>query len=270
MPLDGKQLKWVKQIDPIERDCLLWLVDQPVKEFSEDTIKGSAAVAEIVLVGPVLDREFYRGLLSCFISKLDATIPLDLTLLEGLVQLLECASPGYLVDNDLIRIATLLTEELETTHNGTSDHLLYLTWALSRVLGVMVAGKVKDESRSRPSADAAYAYQALQYAPDDETPLQALWRYTQIAAAGASSVASVFKLDPLGFLEGMEHLQQIGGGVADVIKAGVEGVKAGIEGDKALREGAQRLAKRSENNSDFMERRSWYLALQGTALFIRQ
>ncbi|KAF9097335.1 hypothetical protein BGX29_008133, partial [Mortierella sp. GBA35] len=288
-PLDGKQQEWVDRIDPIEQGHFRRLMDQLVKEFSEDTIKGSAAIAEIVLVGPVLDQESYRALLSCFISKFEQTTPLDLTILEGLVQLVECASSGYLVDNDLVRIATVLSKELEITHNGISDHPSYLAWALSRVLDVMVAGKVKNLNRDRDHQpmlqllaslkdsdstylkyQAAYAYQALQYAPDDETPLQALWRYTQIAAAGASSVASVFKLDPLGFLEGMEHLQQIGGGVADVIKAGVEGVKAGIEGGKALREGAQRLAKRSENNSDFMEKRSWYLALQGTALFIRQ
>ncbi|KAG0197376.1 hypothetical protein BGX33_000715, partial [Mortierella sp. NVP41] len=288
-PLNGKQQEWVDQIDPIEQDHLRWLITQLVKEFSEDTIKGSAAIAEIVLVGPVLDRVSYRALLSCFISKFEQTTPLDLSLLEGLVQLVECASSGHLVDNDLVRIATVLSKELEITHNGTNDHPSHLTWALSRVFDVMVAGKVKDLNRDRDHQpmlqllaglkesdstylkyQAAYAYQALQYSPDDETPLQALWRYTQIAAAGASSVASVFKLDPLGFLEGMEHLQQIGGGVADVIKAGIEGVKAGIEGGKALREGAQRLAKRAENNSDFMEKRSWYLALQGTALFIRQ
>ncbi|KAG0216200.1 hypothetical protein BGX33_000387, partial [Mortierella sp. NVP41] len=280
--LDGKQQEWVDQTDPIEQDRLRWLIDQLVKEFSEDTIKGPVAVAEIVLVGPVLNRETYRALLSCFISKFEQTTPLDLTLLQGLAQLVECASSGYLVDNDLVRIATVLSEELKVTHHGTSDHPLFLTWALSRVLDVMVAGKVKDLDRDRDHQpmlqlldslknsdstylkyQAAYAYQALQYAPDDETPLQVVWRYAQMTATAASTVSSVFKLDPVGLLEGIESLLKIGAGVTEAVMTGIETVTA-------LREGAGGVVRASEKKFDFMEKRSWYLALQGTALFIRQ
>ncbi|KAF9086847.1 hypothetical protein BGX29_001196, partial [Mortierella sp. GBA35] len=281
-PLDGKQQEWVDQIDPIEQDHLRWLINQLVTGFAEDSLKGSVAVAEIVLVGPILDRETYRALLSCFISKFEQTTPLDFTILEGLVQLLECASSGYLVDNDLVRIATVLSKELEITHNGTSDHPLYLTWALSRVLDVMVAGKVKDLNRDRDHQpmlqlltglkdsdstylryQAAYAYQALQYAPDDETPLQVVWRYAQMTATAASTVSSVFKLDPVGLLEGIESLLKIGAGVTEAFMTGIETVAA-------LREGAGGVIRASEKKFDFMEKRSWYLALQGTALFIRQ
>ncbi|KAF9085657.1 hypothetical protein BGX23_009486 [Mortierella sp. AD031] len=279
--LDGKQQEWVDQTDPIEQDRLRWLIDQLVKEFSEDTIKGPVAVAEIVLVGPVLNRETYHALLSCFISKFEQTTPLDLTLLQGLAQLVECASSDYLVDNDLVRIATVLSEELKVTDNGTSDHPLFLTWALSRVLDVMVAGKVKDLNRDRDHQpmlqlldslkdsdstylkyQAAYAYQALQYAPDDETPLQVVWRYAQMTATAASTVSSVFKLDPVVLLEGIESLLKIGACVT-------EAVMTGIETATALREGAGGVIRASEK-FDFMEKRSWYLALQGAALFIRQ
>ncbi|KAF9082858.1 hypothetical protein BGX29_003531, partial [Mortierella sp. GBA35] len=287
--LTATQREWIQLIDPVEQSHLRWLIGQVVKTFAEDPLKGPAAVAEILLVGPVLDRETYRSLLSCFISKFEQTTPLDLPLLQGLVQLVECASSGFLVDNDLVRIATVLSKELSITHTGTSNHPLYLTWALSRVIDVMVAGKVKDLNRDRDHQpmlqllhglkdssndylkyQAAYAHQALQYASDDETPLQTVWRYVQLAAAGASSVTSVFKLDPLGFLDGMEHLQQIGGGVADVLKAGVEGVKAGIEGARTLRQDTERVTLISEDKLDSHKKRSWYLALQGTALFIQQ
>ncbi|KAF9081019.1 hypothetical protein BGX23_001392, partial [Mortierella sp. AD031] len=278
-PLDASQRAWMDQNDPIQQNHLRWLIDQLVKEFSEDTIKGPAAVAEIVLVGPVLDRETYRALLACFISKFEVTTPLDITLLQGLVQLVECASTGYLVDNDLVKIATVLYNELKITHNGTSDHPLYLTWALSRVLDVMVAGKVKDLNRDRDHQpmlqlldgltdsdniylqyQAAYAHQALQYTPDDETPLQALWRFTQVAAAGVSSVTSIFKLDSVGLLE---DLQQIEAGLVEVAKTGMDVVET-------IREGAAGTVRASEKRFDFVKKRSWYLALQGTALFIRQ
>ncbi|KAF9100433.1 hypothetical protein BGX29_006606, partial [Mortierella sp. GBA35] len=281
-PLDAKQRTWVDQIDSIEQNHLRWLIDQLVKEFSEDTIKGPAAVTEIVLVGPILDPETYRALLACFISKFEATTPLDITLLQGLVQLVECASTGYFVDNDLVKIATVLYNELKITHNGTSDHPLYLTWALSRVLDVMVAGKVKDLNRDRDHQpilqllaslkvsdniylkyQAAYAYQALQYAPDDETPLQVVWRYAQGVAIVASAATSVFKLDPLKLVESLERLQQIGGSALDVVKAGIEGIKTFAE----VGQGVTDACKRTYYSK---EKRSWYLALQMAAGFIQR
>ncbi|KAF9095258.1 hypothetical protein BGX23_000774 [Mortierella sp. AD031] len=220
-PLSESQREWVQTTESFEKNRVRWLVDQLVKSFAEDQLKGSAAAAEIVLLGPILDRETYRSLLSCFITKFEQTTPLDITVLQGLVQLVECASSGYLVDNDLVRIATVLFKELEVTHNGASDHPLHLTLALSRIFDVMVAGKVKDLNRERDHQpmlqlldglkgsdnkclkyQAVYAHQALQYAPDDETPLQVLMRYAKVAAAAASTVSSVFKLDPAGLLEG--------------------------------------------------------------------
>ncbi|KAG0271488.1 hypothetical protein BGZ96_005789, partial [Linnemannia gamsii] len=97
------------------------------------------------------------------------------------VQLIDpCASAGYLVSDDLIRIATVLFKELSVTHIGTSEHALHLTLSLARVLDVMVAGKVKDLNRDRDHQpmmrllydlkdsedvvqryEAVYAYQAL-------------------------------------------------------------------------------------------------------------
>ncbi|KAG0271406.1 hypothetical protein BGZ96_005818, partial [Linnemannia gamsii] len=111
--------------------------------------------------------------------------------------------------------------------------------------------------------EAVYAYQALQYAPDDETPLQVLWRFANLAAAGAGAASSVFKLDPEGLLKGIESLQKIGAEVVGAISTGMEVVEA-------LRIGAGVVTRASETKFDFMKKRSWYLALQGTALFIRQ
>ncbi|KAF9535225.1 hypothetical protein EC957_001871, partial [Mortierella hygrophila] len=66
-----------------------------------------------------------------------------------------------------------------------------------------------------------------------------------------------------GLLKGIESLQEIG---AEVVGA----VSIGIEVVEALRVGADGVVRTSENKFDFMKKRSWYLALQGTALFIHQ
>ncbi|KAG0358619.1 hypothetical protein BGX24_005934, partial [Mortierella sp. AD032] len=240
IPLDEAQQEWVQLLDPMELDHLGRIIEKLVRAFIEGDFKDSTAIAEMVLLGPILERELYRSVLSCFISQFEQTKLLHVTLLQGLVQLVECAFRGYLVDGDLIMIASVISKELSLTHNGTSDHVLLLTQALVRVLDVMVAGNVKDLNRNRDhqpmlqllgalrdsdnvylSYQAAYAIQALLHIPDDETPLRAMWRYSEMATTSASVMTSVFKLD-------------------------------------------------SEDNFNTVKRRSWYLALQETALLIRQ
>ncbi|KAG0041759.1 hypothetical protein BGZ89_007244, partial [Linnemannia elongata] len=140
-PLDDEEKAWMQLIDPVLQGRYRWLAEQLVKAFSENPLKAPDVITEIVLVGPVLDCDTYRSLLSCFISKFEQSTTLDVTLLQGLVQLVECASSGYLVDDDLVRIATVLAKELSITYIGTSNHPLHLTLSLARVLDVMVAGK---------------------------------------------------------------------------------------------------------------------------------
>ncbi|KAG0007397.1 hypothetical protein BGZ80_004708 [Entomortierella chlamydospora] len=56
---------------------------------------------------------------------------------------------------------------------------------------------------------AAYAYQALLYIPDDETILQSMMRHTGKVAQGISGVVSTVKtLDLIGFIEGLQNVQQ--------------------------------------------------------------
>ncbi|KAF9080612.1 hypothetical protein BGX23_001891, partial [Mortierella sp. AD031] len=129
-PLDAKEREWVQKVGSVEQEHLRQLIQKLVVDFSEDTLKKYDAVSEVVLVGPVLDQETYRALLSCFISKLEKATLLDLSLLQGLIQVLECASTGYVVDDDLVRIATVLSKRLDGTHRDTNDHISYLTWVL--------------------------------------------------------------------------------------------------------------------------------------------
>ncbi|KAF9933394.1 hypothetical protein FBU30_005603 [Linnemannia zychae] len=228
MILTDKEQDWAESMDPVAQNHYHWLVNQLVKMFAEDQLKDQDAIAEIVLVGSILDKSTCRSLLSCFITELENTTLLDLNILQGLIQLVECASDDYLADDDLVRIVTTLFSNLSLTHIGFSNHHLYLTWALCRILDIMVAGKVKDLNRDRDHQpliqiltslkdsdnvylrhQATYAYQALQYLPDDETPLQIIWRYAQGAAQIASAATSILKIDPKGLLEGITALSQI-------------------------------------------------------------
>ncbi|KAG0374663.1 WD_REPEATS_REGION domain-containing protein, partial [Mortierella sp. AD032] len=122
---------------------------------------------------------------------------------------------------------------------------------------------LRDSDNAYLKYQAAYAYQALQYVPDDETPLQVVWRYSKMAAAGASATTSVFKLDPYDLIMGIKNFPEFAVSVVGV-------ATAGNEGHSTLRQGAGTAVRATKDNSDTMEKRSWYLALQGTALFIRQ
>ncbi|KAG0277688.1 WD_REPEATS_REGION domain-containing protein, partial [Linnemannia gamsii] len=104
---------------------------------------------------------------------------------------------------------------------------------------------------------------ALQYAPDDETPLQVLWRFAKLATASAGATSRVSSLDPEELVKSIQSLQRIGAEVMGAISTGIEVVET-------LRVGAGGVTRASETKFDFMKKRSWYLALQGTALFIQQ
>ncbi|KAF9902068.1 hypothetical protein EC991_005380 [Linnemannia zychae] len=270
------ELDWAQETGRVERDQLRWLMEQLTKAFSDDSIKGFDSVAEIVLLGPVLGRDTYRSLLSCFITTFENTTLFDVNLLQGLIQLVDCASAGYLVDSDLVRIAAILSKELAVTQNSTSGHVLHLIWALSRVLDVMVAGKIEDQNQERDHqvmsqllvglkdsdnpylrTQAAYAYQALLYTSDKETPLQVVLRYTQGVNSVASTVTSVLKVDPLQLVDGLTRL------TFEVAKKGIEGVKTPME----VQGGPTMFTERKYYS---LEKQSWYLTLQVTARMIQQ
>ncbi|KAG0279517.1 hypothetical protein BGZ97_009565, partial [Linnemannia gamsii] len=63
--------------DPTERERTLWLGTRMVEEFAKDAFKDSTEVAEMVLIGPVLDKEHFRGLLSCMITAFDQSAILN-------------------------------------------------------------------------------------------------------------------------------------------------------------------------------------------------
>ncbi|KAF9538820.1 hypothetical protein EC957_006192, partial [Mortierella hygrophila] len=134
--LDKGEQKWLTEIkeDPMRQDHMEWLVTKMVEAFIADATKDLTKVAEIVAIGPVLQRESYRKLLSALIRDFDDSHILDVNLLQGLVQLIQSASLGFLVSDDLVKVFSLLRTHLEGTHQHSSEHLCHLTLAVSKIL----------------------------------------------------------------------------------------------------------------------------------------
>ncbi|KAG0073540.1 hypothetical protein BGZ90_011498, partial [Linnemannia elongata] len=97
------QLAWLDAMkqDPVEQERLRWLGVRMVEEFAKDISKDSIEIAEMVLIGPVLNNEHYRRLLSAVITAFDQTVLLDVDLLQGLVQLIQSAPSEALLPDDL-------------------------------------------------------------------------------------------------------------------------------------------------------------------------
>ncbi|KAF9536234.1 hypothetical protein EC957_011898, partial [Mortierella hygrophila] len=142
-------LAWIHAMkqDPIEQERLRSLGTCMVDEFAKDASMDSTEIAEMVLIGPVLDNEHFRRLLSCTITAFDHALLLDVDLLEGLVQLVQSAPSEALLPDDLVKILRILRVRLQDTHQQSSVHPFHLTLALSRLLDVMAEHKVKDLDR---------------------------------------------------------------------------------------------------------------------------
>ncbi|KAG0277068.1 hypothetical protein BGZ95_006578, partial [Linnemannia exigua] len=227
--LDKAELVWLEEIkkDPAEQDHLRWLATRMVEAFVADTTKDSTEIAEIVALGPVLQRVPYRKLLTSLLRDLDGARILDDYLLQGLYQLVQTASPGYLEADDLVKILSILRVRMQGMHQQSTEHIYLLALAISGILDVMADHKVQDLDRVlereplsgvlsglKGSSDpylmyqACYAFQALQYVPDNETALQGVLRHSTGVVDGLVKVTSVFTLDLASILEGLENLKE--------------------------------------------------------------
>lgn len=256
LTLDKAEIEWLAAMDedPTEQDRLRWLPTRMVEEFVGDATKDSVKIAEIVTLGPVLDYEHYRKLLSSIISGFNDALLLDVELLQGLVQLFQSNSPGYLDADDFIKILRILRTRLEGTHGQTSEYSSHLTLAVSRLLDVMAEHQVQDLNRVedhqplagilsglRGSSDpylmyqACYAFQALQYVPDDGSALQAVLRYSTGVASGLVKVSGLMKLDLEAIVEGLGDHQEALGGVFGIASTAYEGICSVLESGRGVR-----------------------------------
>ncbi|KAF9344164.1 hypothetical protein BGX26_004706, partial [Mortierella sp. AD094] len=141
---------------------------------------------------------------------------------------MDCAGPGYLKADDFVQILRLLNTRLQSIHIQSSDYQYQLTLTVSHVLDAMfdsqVTGLKREELHDplsafldtlRGSADtflvyqAVYAYQALQYVPNDESIWQASFRRTGIVVKGVFGMVSAVKgLDLKKFFDELDNIQK--------------------------------------------------------------
>ncbi|KAG0371443.1 hypothetical protein BGX24_001665 [Mortierella sp. AD032] len=277
------ELAWLDAIkqDPVEQERIRGLGARMVDEFIKDASKDSTKIAEIVLIGPVLENKHFRKLLSCTISAFDQAVLLDVDLLQGLVQLVQSAPSEALLPDDLVKILHILRVRLQDTHQQSSVHPFHLTLAVSRLLDVMAEHKVKDLDRVeeheplsgvlsglKASSDpylmyqACYAFQALQYIPNNESPLQAVLRHSTGAVDGLVMVSAVFKLDLGAVLEGLDKLQESLGVVVEV--AGTV-----YNGACSLMESGRSVLESMKEGLGSGQKRPWYTAVRAAYAFVQ-
>ncbi|KAG0277326.1 hypothetical protein BGZ96_002911, partial [Linnemannia gamsii] len=290
MGLEGTDLLWMRAIseDSIEQDRLCRLTAQVAFQFLESNHKDETFIAEVILLGSVLDRHDYRSVLSSLIKQLEQEPLLESALLRGVVYFLESASPGYLADDDLVKILRVLRKRLEETHmqlddakKPASEHILLGT-VVSRVLDKMVQGNVKSLRRMedhRPLLNILYelkdstdlclkyqatcALQALQYIGDDESPLDMALRVGGGLVMAGLGVASAFKLDIEGLFNGLRELGEAAGQIRDV----TETVFASAQ---SAREAGEGVVDSLLKGIRFGKKRAWYPALQGARVVISE
>ncbi|KAG0019776.1 hypothetical protein BGZ80_005277, partial [Entomortierella chlamydospora] len=280
--LSELEIEWsqARVDDPDEQERLRTVAVDVIRAFVRDELKRPDVIAEVVCLAAVLDEDDFRKLLQAFVDGIERSVLLELHLLDGLAQLMRNAPPGYIGTDDLVKILEILTMRLKGTYQQSTGHMYRLATAVSQALDSMVDSQVKDLKReqlheplseylkelqrsSDPSLvyQAAYAYQALQYIPDDETILQAMVRRTGKVAKGIYGIVSSVKaLDLNGFIEGLRDIQ-----------VGVESAASAIKPvGNNLNEGGQGLLESLKGSLSFGRKSAWYPALRGLDMLLQE
>jgi hypothetical protein len=268
-----------------EQERLKAMATDVIRAYTRDELKDTNVTSEVVCLAPVLEKENYRILLSQLVDAVEGSLLLDVQAVEGLAQLLHGSSPGYLDADDLVKIIKLLNTRLQDTHRQSPQHIYQLTLTVSRVLDAMVDCEVKGLDRVnlhepllsyleglKSNKDpymvfqAAYAYQALLFIPDNESPWQATLRRSGLVLKGLSGLVSAVKsLNINEFIEGLGHIQ-----------GGLEGVgqvyglaKDAYKGVTTLMESGESLLDALKKGLSFSQKREWYPLLRGIDLLLQ-
>ncbi|KAF9568868.1 hypothetical protein EC968_002802 [Mortierella alpina] len=280
-------LQWVKatRINEDEQERLNTLTTNLVRVFVRDELKGPTAIAEVACIAPFLNMIDFRCLLELFIGSIEKSTLLDIHSLDGLAKLVQGANEGYLEAADLVKILEVLNTRLQTTHQQTQSYIYQLMLAVSRVLDAMADCKVEGLDRVtlheclsayinelKGSTDphmvylAAYAFQALECVPDNESPWQATRRRTGNVIQGVFSLVKAVKgLDVNSFLEGLRSIGDGLDGAFQVFKT----LQDGYDSVTALMESGQGLFEALKDGLSFDRKRAWYSALRGIDRVLR-
>ncbi|KAF9961487.1 hypothetical protein BGZ65_010632 [Modicella reniformis] len=259
--------KWllVVENDLDEQERLKLLATDVVRAFKRDELKDAKAVAEVVILSSVLEKDAFRELLIQFYDGISHSDLLNFHQLDGLAQLIQGADPGYLDTDDLVKILNLLSIRLRDTHQQSPRHIYQLTLAASRVLDAMA--DTKDISDPYLIYQVAYAYQALQCVPDNETLWQGTLRRTGKVIKGVSGLVSAVKgVDLNGFIEGLKDIQKGLAGVTEVVQL----VITSCDEVKSLTKSGQGFLESLKEGLSFKRKCAWYAALRGADALIRE
>ncbi|KAF9899829.1 hypothetical protein EC991_008250, partial [Linnemannia zychae] len=274
---------WLNAIheDPLVPTHIRWLISKIVAEFIENASMASAAISEVVILGPFLCREDYRSLLSCLIMRFDMAALLNVDLLRGLVQLVQCTPINYLTDNDLFCVLASFRKRLESTHTSSREHVYQLVFAVSKILEVMVASDFKGQSRQRDHQpllavlrglkgveddvllkfQVDYAYQTLLHLPDDETSCQVFLRRALSILVGVSIISCLFMMDATITLAAVNFLQQV---VCNTIGAVYFSI------DDHNFQGTTQRASQATERVRRSKKKTWVSTLQAGQIFVRE
>jgi len=271
--------------DEDEHERLKLLALDVIRIFKKEAVKDAKAVAEVVCLAPVIERDVFRDLLGSFYDGIGNSGLLDTHQLQGLAQLIQGADPDYLDSDDLVKILGLLAKRLKETHQQSPQNIYQLTLAASYVLDAMADTKVdgldrktlhgpllsyldalKENSEPYLVYQAAYACQALLCVPDNESLWQATMRRTGKVIQGLSGLVSAVKgLDLNGFIGGLKDIEE---GLAGASEA-VELVFTTYGKVKSLTKGGQGFLEAIKEGLSFKRKCAWYSALRGADALIR-
>jgi hypothetical protein len=285
--LEPATRKWLQDTenDKDEHERLKLLSRDLIRTFLNEAIKDDKAVAEVVCLAPVLDKDTFRELLKSFYDGIKHSESLDIHQLQGLAHIIQGADTNYLDTDDLVTILKFLTDRLSGTHSQSLEHIYRLTLATSNVLDAMADTKVKGLDREKlhqplsPYLDAlkgnsepylvyqaAYACQALMCVPDNESPWQATSRRAGKVILGISGLVSAVKgLDLKGFIDGLKSIQQGATGASKAVKL----VVTAFDGVKSKNESGKSFLEVIKDGLSFKSKCSWYSALRGADTLIR-
>ncbi|KAG0239886.1 hypothetical protein BGX31_002396 [Mortierella sp. GBA43] len=263
-----------------EQERLKLLSTDLARTFKRDELKDPKAVAEVVYLTPVLGQSDFKHLLREFTTGIEHSSLLDNNQLEGLAQLLQNAAyPNYLDASELNKILVLINTRPRITHGQSQAHLYQLTLTISHVLDAIADIKVVGLNREMlaeslrtyleglmGSSDpylvfqAAYAYQALQYIPDNDTLWKAALKRTARVQGISALMITTKGSDLNGFIEALGSIQQESAEVT---------FKSGYDNPTSLVESGQSFLACLKEGHSFTSKRAWYSALRGADSLLR-
>ncbi|KAF9175882.1 hypothetical protein BGX21_005367 [Mortierella sp. AD011] len=260
------------------------LSTEAVRTFAWDKLEITEE-AEVASPADVPKQDEFRRLLQAFIEGIEQSTLLEVHSLDGLVHIIKNHPQENFDTDDLIKILSLLGGRLNT-HQQFMQYTLRLATAVSRALDSMVDSQVEGIDFPRlhePLSDylkrlqqssnpclvfqAAYAYQALQYIPDDKSILKSMMRCTGRVTQGISGATTAAKsLELKQFIEGLQDTQD---GLEREVKP-IAIIGKSYQNSEKLAGSGHRFLECLREGFSFSRKSAWYPALRGLDTLLQE